>query len=183
MPCVRSSRARAARPASLRRQQPGVAEGAEVLARKERKAPDRIRAPPTGRDLYVEPIACAASSITGMPARDAASRIGSMSALRPNRCTGMIAFVRGVIARATAAGSTLKVAGSMSTSTGRAPTRTPRPRWRRTNTSTSPPRHRGRCRASSAPAGPHPCPTTRPRHAPRRAASRARSRARRSRAP
>ena len=36
----------------------------------------------------------------------------------------MIAFVRGVIAAAACAGSMLKVAGSMSTSTGVAPTRT-----------------------------------------------------------
>ena len=35
----------------------------------------------------------------------------------------MIAFVRGVIAAATACGSRLKLTGSMSTSTGRAPTR------------------------------------------------------------
>ena len=36
----------------------------------------------------------------------------------------MIAFVRGVIAAAACAGSMLNVTGSMSTSTGRAPTRT-----------------------------------------------------------
>ncbi len=39
----------------------------------------------------------------------------------------MIAFVRGVIAAATCAGSRLNVDGSMSTSTGRAPTRTTAP--------------------------------------------------------
>ena len=50
-----------------------------------------------------------------------------MSALRPNRCTGMIALVRGVMARASAAGSRLNVAGSMSTRTGRAPRRTTEP--------------------------------------------------------
>ena len=53
--------------------------------------------------------------------------IGSMSAPRPNRCTGMIALVRGVIAAAACAGSMLNVAGSMSTSTGVAPTRTTAP--------------------------------------------------------
>ena len=46
-----------------------------------------------------------------------------MSATRPNRCTGTMARVRGVTARATAAGSRLKVAGSMSTNTGVAPSR------------------------------------------------------------
>ena len=49
------------------------------------------------------------------------SRIGAMSALWPNRCTGMIAFVFGVRADATAPASILNVAGSMSTNTGRAP--------------------------------------------------------------
>jgi hypothetical protein len=39
----------------------------------------------------------------------------------------MMAFVRGVMARATASGSTLNVAGSMSTSTGVAPSRTIEP--------------------------------------------------------
>src|SRR6516162_8249382 len=67
-------------------------------------------------------MACAASSITGMPARPAISRIGSRSALSPKRCTGMMALVRGVIARVTASGSTVYVNGSISTSTGRAPT-------------------------------------------------------------
>ena len=46
-----------------------------------------------------------------------------MSALWPNRCTGTIAFVFGVRAAATAPASILNVAGSMSTNTGRAPTR------------------------------------------------------------
>ena len=54
--------------------------------------------PPAGRPLYVAPIACAASSTMAIPARDAASTIGSMSAVRPNRWTGRMAFVRGVMA-------------------------------------------------------------------------------------
>ena len=40
---------------------------------------------------------------------------------RPKRCTGMIAFVRGVICAATSAGSRLSVTGSMSAKTGVAP--------------------------------------------------------------
>ena len=59
--------------------------------------------------------------MTGMPARAATSTIGAMSALWPNRCTGMIALVRGVIAAATAPASMLNVAGSMSTNTGARP--------------------------------------------------------------
>ena len=64
-----------------------------------------------------------ASSTIGIPARSAAAAIGSRSALRPNRWTGITAFVRGVIAFAAAAGSMLNVAGSTSTRTGRAPRR------------------------------------------------------------
>ena len=67
------------------------------LLGKNEKQPNAPR-PPSGRDLYVAPMACAASSTIGIPARDAPSSIGSMSALRPNRCTGTIAFVRGVMA-------------------------------------------------------------------------------------
>ena len=46
-----------------------------------------------------------------------------MSAARPNRCTGITAFVRGVIAASTSSGTRLNVVSSMSTSTGRAPRR------------------------------------------------------------
>ena len=83
--------------------------------------------PPTGRDRYVAPIACAASSTTATPAREAAATIGSRLALRPNRCTGRTAFVREVTAAAMPAASMLKVSGSMSTKMGRAPTRTMAP--------------------------------------------------------
>jgi hypothetical protein len=48
-------------------------------------------------------------------------RISAIGARRPNRCTGMIARVRGVIAASASAGSIFCVAGSISTSTGRAP--------------------------------------------------------------
>src|SRR5438552_347766 len=44
-----------------------------------------------------------------------------MSAGCPKRCTGRSAFVRGVIAASILAGSIVKVSGSISTSTGRAP--------------------------------------------------------------
>jgi hypothetical protein len=46
-----------------------------------------------------------------------------MSAIWPNKCTGMIARVRDVIAPSIRAGSRLKVTGSISTNTGLAPTR------------------------------------------------------------
>ena len=65
------------------------------------------------------PNACAASSISGRP-RAASSASG---AGRPKRCTGMIAFVLGVIRAATSSGSRLRVTGSMSANTGVAPTR------------------------------------------------------------
>ncbi len=50
-----------------------------------------------------------------------------MSAHWPNRWTGMIALVRGVIFAAMPAGSMLNVTGSISTNTGMAPTRTMAP--------------------------------------------------------
>ena len=66
------------------------------------------------------PIDCAASSITGIPL---ATRVtSSIAAIWPNRSTGMIALVRGVIAAAMAFGEMLNVFGSMSTNTGVAPT-------------------------------------------------------------
>ena len=46
-----------------------------------------------------------------------------MSAMRPYRWTGRIAFVRGVIAASTAAGSMQKSSSRTSTRTGVAPTR------------------------------------------------------------
>ena len=61
-----------------------------------------------------EPNACAASSTIGTP-----NPVSSASgAGRPKRCTGRIAFVRGVIFRSTSAGSRFSVTGSMSTKTG-----------------------------------------------------------------
>ena len=101
---------------------PRIAERAEVLAGKEREAAGgshRAGLP----SLVGRADRLAASSMTATPAFAAASRTGSMSAHRPYRCTGMMARVRSVSAASTAAGSRLYVAGSMSTSTGVAPTR------------------------------------------------------------
>jgi hypothetical protein len=56
----------------------------------------------------------AASSSSGGPSPASSSS----GAGRPNRCTGTIAFVRGVIRSATSAGSRLSVAASISAKTG-----------------------------------------------------------------
>jgi hypothetical protein len=56
------------------------------------------------------PAACAASSTTGTPS----SRSSATGATLPNRCTGTIAFVRGVSAASTVARVTQNVSGSMS---------------------------------------------------------------------
>jgi hypothetical protein len=66
-----------------------------------------------------EPNAWAASSISGTPSPSSSP----IAAGRPNRCTGMIAFVREVTFAATSSGSTFSVAGSMSAKTGVAPRR------------------------------------------------------------
>src|SRR3954471_16415446 len=66
-----------------------------------------------------EPNACAASSISGSPS----SASSTSGAGRPNRWTGMIAFVRAVTRRATSSGSRFIVAASTSAKTGVAPTR------------------------------------------------------------
>src|SRR5258708_36168894 len=52
----------------------------------------------------------------------AMARMRSMSAGKPKRCTGIIARVLGVMAASSSAGLRLKVAGSMATKTGVAPT-------------------------------------------------------------
>ena len=68
------------------------------------------------------------------PVAAAISMIGSMSAIRPCRCTGMIALVRGVIAASISAGSIVQVTGSTSTKTGlRAGSTESRRSWRRTS--------------------------------------------------
>ena len=59
---------------------------------------------PARRPLYSAPIACAPSSITYRLCRAAIAMIGSMSAICPYRCTGMMAFVFGVTAASIRAG-------------------------------------------------------------------------------
>ena len=63
-------------------------------------------------------MACALSSITNKLCSLAISRIASILATCPNKCTGTIAFVFGVIASFNAFISMLKVSGSTSTKTG-----------------------------------------------------------------
>ncbi len=70
---------------------------------------------------YSAPSAQAASSITNRPWSRAICKIGFMSAGWPKRCTGMMAFVRVVMAGRICRTSTLYVARSMSTNTGVAP--------------------------------------------------------------
>src|SRR5580698_1683550 len=77
--------------------------------------------------LRLAPIACAASSITGIPRDAAISLIASIAATCPNRCTGMIALVLGDSFAFTDSGETLYVRGSMSAKTGIAPSRATQP--------------------------------------------------------
>ena len=63
-------------------------------------------------------MACALSSITNKLCFDAIFIIASISAHCPNKCTGTIAFVLGVIAASIAAGSMVNVLGLTSTNTG-----------------------------------------------------------------
>ena len=58
------------------------------------------------------------SSITKRPCSFAMAMIASMSAVWPNKWTGTMALVFGVIFRLTSAGSMLKVPGSTSAKTG-----------------------------------------------------------------
>ncbi len=66
-------------------------------------------------------MAQAASSTTGTPRRRAMPMSAARSHGMPSWCTSSSAFVRGVMAASTSAGSMLNVAGSMSTNTGTAP--------------------------------------------------------------
>ena len=134
---VAQSRARAGQRRVVGRDQAGVAEGAEVLAREEREAAERADAADRPRPCRSAPMACAASSMTGMPGARRlvqdrvqvgaqAEQVHRQDRLRPRRDRRA----------STAAGSMLKVTGSMSTSTGRAPSADDRRRpWRRTNRS------------------------------------------------
>ena len=60
---------------------------------------------PTFRPLYSAPWAWQASSMTNSLCFLAISRIGSMSAGSPWMCTGIMAFVRSVMAASSFAGS------------------------------------------------------------------------------
>jgi len=82
---------------------------------------------PAWRPLYFDPMDCAASSMTNRLCFLAMAMIGSMSAICPNRCTGMIALVRGVMAASIFVASMLNVSGSMSTNTGLAHVRAMHP--------------------------------------------------------
>jgi hypothetical protein len=62
---------------------------------------------PACRPSSVAPIAWQASSINGTPVSREIASSGSMSAHKPYKCTGMIAFVRGVTAARTALGDRL----------------------------------------------------------------------------
>ncbi len=66
-------------------------------------------------------MAWAASSMTQRPCFSAMAQMASMGQGSPVRCTGMMPFVRGVMAASSFAGSRLSVTGSMSTSTGTPP--------------------------------------------------------------
>src|SRR5450759_4179236 len=72
--------------------------------------------------FHVEPIACAASSITRSLCLVAIAYSLSISNGLPARKTGMIALVRLVIAASSLSRSMLRVTGSMSANTGVAPT-------------------------------------------------------------
>ena len=92
--------------------QPAVAKREQVLGREEAER---------RRDARRDP-ACA-ERLGGVFDHRQAEADRRSGAGRPNRCTGMIAFVRSVIRRSTSAGSRLSVAGSISAKTGVAPRR------------------------------------------------------------
>jgi hypothetical protein len=72
---------------------------------------------PTGRPPQVAPSAWAQSSMTRRSCRPAIAMIALMSHGNPYRCVGTTARVAGVIARSSAAGSMVNVAGSTSANT------------------------------------------------------------------
>ena len=101
MPCTRMSTSFSASASSFVVTRPPSPNAPRFLVGKKEKHPKAPR-PPTGTPLYSVPIAWQQSSTSGMA--PATSRIASMSAACPYRCTGMIALVRGVIAAASCAG-------------------------------------------------------------------------------
>ena len=76
---------------------------------------------PTGVPFRAAPWAWAASSNRRRPCASAMACNWSIFAGWPYRCTGMIAFVRSVIAASTEAGSRVKSSSAMSAKTGVAP--------------------------------------------------------------
>ena len=81
------------------------------------------------RPLYLVPIACAASSISGTENLRQTARIASTSNAEPNRCTAITAFGRlhFFSASSSCCGARLSQVGSTSTNTGLAPTRATTP--------------------------------------------------------
>jgi hypothetical protein len=97
-----------------------VADPAKILggieAEAARVSPGARPAPPARRTDGLGGV-----STMAMPRARASASSRGMSAQRPNRCTGRIAFVRGPSAASTREGSTPKPSFSMSAKTGRAP--------------------------------------------------------------
>lgn len=83
--------------------------------------PEYLRVP-SGKK-HSEPRDCALSSITVSPCRAAMSLIAAMSHGCPNKCTGTMAFVRGVIMRSALSADMLNVSASTSANTGVPPSR------------------------------------------------------------
>ena len=126
-PWLRSSATSRASVVVVGRDQAGVAERAEVLAREERKAARRAHRPRLPR------LVARADRLRGVLDDGDARRAGDCRGADPCRrrdrtdAPAMIARVRGVSAARTPSGSRLNVAGSMSTSTGVAPSRATQP--------------------------------------------------------
>jgi hypothetical protein len=120
---MRSSLRRCPRSGSFVTVMPPSPKPPRFLLGKNEKQPISPIEPAFRRCASNAPMACAASSITGMPRSRAAASIGSMSATLPYKCTGISAFVLAVIAATAADASMLYVTGSMSTNTGVAPSR------------------------------------------------------------
>ena len=101
---------------------------AEVLAREEREAADRAER--ADRVIVIARADGLRRVLDDRQRRAAAAalRIGCSSAAWPNRCTGMMALVRGVMAAMAACRIDVeRRRGSMSTSTGVAPSRDTQP--------------------------------------------------------
>ena len=120
MPCSRSRVTRAAMASSSVTSMP-PSPVVRILRGWNEKTPLRAAAA-TGRSLYVEPIAHAASSITTMSADAHTLAMASTSAGMPPWCTTITARVLGVMTAATDSGVRFWVTTSTSAKTGVAPT-------------------------------------------------------------